>query len=82
MGSHADDESHRHHGCYWRDLYVSAERSAAGRELDGTVQPWDRKVRLRFINSSSMTTFDVRIPGLPLSVVAADGSGHRARDGR
>ena len=32
------------------------------------------KVRLRFINSSAMTTFDVRIPGLPLSVVAADGN--------
>jgi CopA family copper-resistance protein len=32
------------------------------------------KVRLRFINASSMTTFDVRIPGLPLSVVAADGN--------
>ena len=32
------------------------------------------KVRLRFINSSSMTTFDVRIPGLPMSVVAADGN--------
>lgn len=33
-----------------------------------------QKVRLRFINGSSMTTFDVRIPGLPLTVVAADGS--------
>ncbi len=32
------------------------------------------KVRLRFINSSAMTTFDVRIPGLPMSVVAADGN--------
>jgi len=31
------------------------------------------RVRLRFINSSSMTTFDVRIPDLPLRVVAADG---------
>lgn len=32
------------------------------------------RVRLRFINSSSMTTFDVRIPGLPLTIVQADGS--------
>ena len=32
------------------------------------------KVRLRFINGSSMSTFDVRIPGLPLTVIAADGS--------
>jgi FtsP/CotA-like multicopper oxidase with cupredoxin domain len=31
------------------------------------------KVRLRFINGSSMTFFDVRIPGLPMTVVAADG---------
>lgn len=30
-------------------------------------------VRLRFINGSSMTFFDVRIPGLKLGVVAADG---------
>jgi CopA family copper-resistance protein len=32
------------------------------------------RVRLRFINSAAMTTFDVRIPGLPLTVVAADGN--------
>jgi len=31
------------------------------------------KVRLRFINGSSMTFFDVRIPGLKLRVVAHDG---------
>lgn len=31
-------------------------------------------VRLRFINGASMTTFDVRIPGLELRIVAADGS--------
>ena len=31
------------------------------------------KVRLRFINGSSMSIFDVRIPGLNLTVVAADG---------
>jgi len=31
------------------------------------------RVRLRFINGSSMTFFDVRIPGLALTVVAADG---------
>ena len=31
------------------------------------------KVRLRFINSSAMTIFDVRIPGLKMSVVASDG---------
>ncbi len=31
------------------------------------------KIRLRFINGSSMTYFDVRIPGLKMTVVAADG---------
>jgi CopA family copper-resistance protein len=30
-------------------------------------------VRLRFINGSAMSTFDVRIPGLSMTVVAADG---------
>jgi L-ascorbate oxidase len=32
------------------------------------------KVRLRVINASSMTNFNFRIPGLPLTVVAADGN--------
>jgi len=32
------------------------------------------KVRLRFINSAAMTFFDVRIPGLKMKVVAADGN--------
>jgi CopA family copper-resistance protein len=31
------------------------------------------RVRLRFINASSMSYYDVRIPGLPLTVIAADG---------
>ncbi|HKU16017.1 MAG TPA: copper resistance system multicopper oxidase [Steroidobacteraceae bacterium] len=37
--------------------------------------PFERgeRVRLRFINGSSMSIFDVRIPGLKLTVVAADG---------
>jgi len=32
------------------------------------------RIRLRFINASSMTIFDVRIPGLTMSVVQADGN--------
>jgi CopA family copper-resistance protein len=32
------------------------------------------RVRLRLINGSSMTFFDVRIPGLPMTVVQADGN--------
>lgn len=31
------------------------------------------KVRLRFINASAMTFFDIRIPGLKMQVVASDG---------
>lgn len=31
------------------------------------------KIRLRFINGSAMTYFDVRIPGLKMTVVAVDG---------
>jgi len=31
------------------------------------------KVRLRFVNASAMTIFDVRIPGLKMTVVSADG---------
>jgi FtsP/CotA-like multicopper oxidase with cupredoxin domain len=32
------------------------------------------KIRLRFINSSAMTYFDIKIPGLKMTVVAADGN--------
>ena len=38
----------------------------------GLFTPGER-VRLRFINASSMTTFNVRIPGLRLTIVQADG---------
>lgn len=33
-----------------------------------------QRIRLRFINGSSMTFFDVRIPGLKITVVQADGN--------
>jgi CopA family copper-resistance protein len=36
------------------------------------------RVRLRFINAAAQTIFDVRIPGLKLTVVAADGQNVRA----
>lgn len=38
----------------------------------GLFKPGER-VRLRFINGSAMTTFDVRIPGVSMLVVQADG---------
>jgi CopA family copper-resistance protein len=31
------------------------------------------RVRLRIVNASAMTTFNVRVPGLPLTIVQADG---------
>jgi CopA family copper-resistance protein len=43
-----------------------------GDNWTGLFQPGER-VRLRFINAAAMTIFNVRIPGLPLIVVAADG---------
>jgi FtsP/CotA-like multicopper oxidase with cupredoxin domain len=39
----------------------------------GLFTPGER-IRLRFINSSAMTYFDVRIPGLEMTVVQADGN--------
>jgi CopA family copper-resistance protein len=38
----------------------------------GLFRPGER-VRLRIINAATQTTFNLRIPGLPMSVVAADG---------
>ncbi|MFT9377246.1 copper resistance system multicopper oxidase, partial [Komagataeibacter saccharivorans] len=40
---------------------------------NGLFRPGER-VRLRFINGSSMTFFDIRIPGLEMLVVQADGN--------
>ena len=38
----------------------------------GSFRPGE-KIRLRFINGSSSTIFDVRIPGLKMTVISADG---------
>ncbi|MEQ8747551.1 copper resistance system multicopper oxidase [Pyruvatibacter sp.] len=43
----------------------------AGQNWTGLFEPGER-VRLRFINASAMTFFDVRIPGLEMTVVQAD----------
>ncbi len=39
---------------------------------NGVFQPGER-VRLRIINASAMTIFNVRLPDLPMTIVAADG---------
>ena len=45
---------------------------APGSNWTGLFRPGER-VRLRFINTAAVTFFDVRIPGLRLTVVQADG---------
>ncbi|WP_340110569.1 copper resistance system multicopper oxidase [Pikeienuella sp. HZG-20] len=46
----------------------------------GASTPWTgrfdpgERIRLRFINSSAMTYFDIRIPGMDMTVVQADGN--------
>ncbi len=51
--------------------YLMNGRAPAG-NWTGLFTPGE-KVRLRFINGSGMSYFDVRIPGLKMTVVAADG---------
>ncbi|KNE25509.1 MULTISPECIES: copper resistance system multicopper oxidase [Achromobacter] len=51
--------------------FLTNGKSPAG-NWTGLFRPGE-KVRLRFINGSAMTYFDVRIPGLKMTVVAADG---------
>ncbi|MEZ5320285.1 MAG: copper resistance system multicopper oxidase [Vicinamibacterales bacterium] len=51
--------------------YLVNGRSPAA-NWTGLFRPGER-VRLRLINGSAMTHFDVRIPGLTMTVVAADG---------
>ncbi|MSP43416.1 MAG: copper resistance system multicopper oxidase [Alphaproteobacteria bacterium] len=46
---------------------------SAGQNWTGLFKPGER-VRLRLINGSSMSIFDVRIPGLKMTVVQADGN--------
>ncbi|KAG9581027.1 hypothetical protein KCV01_g15531, partial [Aureobasidium melanogenum] len=51
--------------------YLMNGYSPAG-NWNGLFRPGE-KVRLRFINGSSSTIFDVRIPGLKMTVISADG---------
>ncbi|MEZ5566041.1 MAG: copper resistance system multicopper oxidase [Gammaproteobacteria bacterium] len=50
-----------------------------GENWTAEFQPGER-VKLRFINAGSMTYFDVRIPGLRMTVIAADGQPVRPVD--
>ena len=51
--------------------YLVNGKDSAG-NWTGLFRPGER-VRLRIINASAMTNFNVRIPGLPMTVVQADG---------
>jgi CopA family copper-resistance protein len=51
-------------------LLMQGRPTAAGPTL--AFQPGQR-VRLRFINGSAMSFMDIRIPGVPMTIVAADG---------
>ena len=52
---------------------TSSTASRPGANWTALFRPGER-VRLRFINGSSMSIFDVRIDGLPMTVVQADGN--------
>lgn len=51
--------------------YLMNGQAPAG-NWNGLFRPGE-KIRLRFINGSASTIFDVRIPGLKMTVIAADG---------
>ncbi|MFM8939688.1 MAG: copper resistance system multicopper oxidase [Phenylobacterium sp.] len=53
----------------WRQLVNGCDTAA---NWTGLFTPGER-VRLRIINASAMTNFNFRIPGLPMTVVQADG---------
>jgi len=58
--------------------YLTNGATPAG-NWTGLFKPGER-IRLRFINGSAMTYFDVGIPGLKMTVVAADGQDVRPVD--
>ena len=53
--------------------YTYLLNGKSARENPTFITKKGERVRLRIVNSSFMTFFDVRIPGLPMTVVQADG---------
>ncbi|MGK2887558.1 MAG: copper resistance system multicopper oxidase [Rhodococcus sp. (in: high G+C Gram-positive bacteria)] len=53
--------------------YTYLMNGKAAHENPGFIAKPGQRVRLRIVNASTMTFFDVRIPGLPMTVVQADG---------
>ncbi len=63
----------------WTYTFLANGRTPA-EGWEGLFRPGER-VRLRFINGSAMTFFDVRIPGVKMTVVASDGQNIRPVEG-
>src|SRR3546814_10316999 len=57
----------------WSSDVCSSDLKNPEQNWTGLFAPGER-IRLRFINAAAMTYFDVRIPGLEMTVVQADGN--------
>jgi FtsP/CotA-like multicopper oxidase with cupredoxin domain len=66
-------DAHRYLRCNGIYLYLPSERQHASANWIGLFRAGER-IRLRFINGSAMTFFDVRIPGLTMTMVQSDGN--------
>jgi FtsP/CotA-like multicopper oxidase with cupredoxin domain len=71
VGRDADGPD-RHFRRHRRNLSFLVNGHDSAANWTGLFAPGER-VRLRIINASAMTNFNVRIPGLAMTVVAADG---------
>ncbi len=58
-------------------IYTYLMNGLSSRENFMAVAKPGQRVRLRIVNASTMTYFDFRIPGLPMTVVQADGQNIR-----
>src|SRR6516162_11048659 len=72
MGRDAD-EPDRYSRCRRRPYTYLINGQPPRANWTALFRPGER-VRLRFINGSSMSIFDVRIPDLPMTIVQADGN--------
>jgi FtsP/CotA-like multicopper oxidase with cupredoxin domain len=66
------DADGRHRPRRRQRLHLPDQRQGTAGGRDPAVPPGER-VRLRFVNASAMSYLDLRIPGLKMTVVAADG---------
>src|SRR3546814_13340750 len=78
VSTHPAIDSERHPLSIHDALPMLDQMNGHGPHDNGTglFKPGER-VRLRFVNASAMTNFNVRLPGLPMTVVQADGQNVR-----